>query len=69
MTKLTHSFHFEQIERVLLDWLVGLENGLVQIWTERCPNEAIWTKFDTASGRVLRARKWFDPDMNRKELK
>ena len=30
----------------------GLENGLIQIWTERCPNEPIWKQICYSFGKV-----------------
>ena len=30
----------------------GFENGLIQIWTERCPNEAIWKQIGHSFGKV-----------------
>ena len=30
----------------------GFENGLIKIWTKRCPNEAIWEQICNGFGKV-----------------
>ena len=38
--------------RWIWEGVLGLENGLIYIWTERCPNEAIWKQICNSFGKV-----------------
>ena len=35
-----------------LECVHGFEDGLIQIWAKRCPNEAIWKQINHSSGKV-----------------